>query len=106
MNHENHPHHGDGDSPPSFWRTRYAIGLLVFGAIALVFLLAEHRAHLLGALPFLLLAACPFMHVFMHHGHGSHDHSRTNATGDRDAEAPASGESTDATHRHDRGARP
>ncbi|MDD2920638.1 DUF2933 domain-containing protein, partial [Rhodoferax sp.] len=27
-----------------------------------------------GALPYLLLAACPLMHVFMHHGHGGHDH--------------------------------
>jgi hypothetical protein len=33
------------------------------------FLLTEHRAHLLGWLPFLLILACPLMHVFMHHGH-------------------------------------
>jgi hypothetical protein len=27
-------------------------------------------------LPWLLVAACPLMHVFMHHGHhGGHDHS-------------------------------
>jgi hypothetical protein len=26
-------------------------------------------------LPYLLLAACPLMHLFMHHGHGGHDHS-------------------------------
>jgi hypothetical protein len=25
-------------------------------------------------LPWLFLAACPFMHFFMHHGHGGHDH--------------------------------
>jgi hypothetical protein len=31
-------------------------------------------AHTLGALPYLLLAACPLMHVFMHHGHGGHAH--------------------------------
>ncbi len=46
------------------------MGLLVFGAIAAYFLLSEHRAHFLGALPFLLLWACPPMHVFMHGGHG------------------------------------
>ncbi len=46
---------------------------LVFLAIAAFFLFSEHRAHLLGALPFLLLLACPLMHLFMHHGHGGHD---------------------------------
>ena len=56
--------------PMSFWRSRYAAGLLVVGAVALYFLLTEHRAHFFGALPFVLLLACPLMHVFMHHGHG------------------------------------
>ena len=59
---------------PGFWRSRYAIGLVVMGAVAGYFLLTEHLAHTLGALPYLLLAACPLMHVFMHHGHGGHDH--------------------------------
>jgi len=27
-------------------------------------------SHFFGALPFLLLLACPLMHLFMHHGHG------------------------------------
>ncbi|TAH47649.1 MAG: DUF2933 domain-containing protein [Betaproteobacteria bacterium] len=45
---------------------------LGFAAIAAFFLLAEHRAHVLGFLPWLLLLACPLMHLFMHHGHG-HD---------------------------------
>ncbi len=45
-----------------------------FAAIAAFLLFSEHRAHALGALPWLLLAACPLMHVFMHggHGHGGH----------------------------------
>lgn len=59
---------------PGFWRSRYAIGLVVMGAVAGYFLLTEHLAHTLGALPYLLLAACPLMHVFMHHGHGGHAH--------------------------------
>ena len=58
--------------PTPFWGSRYAVGLLVMGAIATYFLLSEHRAHFLGVLPFLLLLACPLMHVFMHHGHGGH----------------------------------
>ena len=64
--------HPDPGSAPPFWRSRYAIGLLVFGAVAAYFLLSEHRAHFFGALPFLLLLACPLMHMFMHGGHGAH----------------------------------
>jgi Protein of unknown function (DUF2933) len=49
-------------------------GFVIFAAIAAFFLLAEHRAHVLAFLPWLLLAACPLMHVFMHHGkHGHHN---------------------------------
>ena len=44
----------------------------VFAIIAAIFLISEHRAHALGALPYLLLLACPLMHVFMHGGHGGH----------------------------------
>jgi len=47
-------------------------GLLLLGllAIAGTYLWTEHRAHLLGALLWLPLLACPLMHLFMHHGHG------------------------------------
>ena len=68
-----HDLHEPNRRPRGFWRSRYAIGLLAFGAIALFFLLTEHRAHTLGALPYLLLAASPFLHIFMHRGH-SHGH--------------------------------
>ena len=68
----NHDHSQDGSEPKGFWSSRYAIGLLVMGAVAAYFLLAEHRAHFFGALPFLLLLACPLMHVFMHRDHGKH----------------------------------
>jgi hypothetical protein len=45
-----------------------------FAALALFFLWTEHRAHLYGWLPYLLLAACPLMHLFHGHGggHGGH----------------------------------
>ncbi len=68
----NHDHASSGPEPRSFWNSRYAVGLIVLGAIATYFLLSEHRAHFFGALPFLLLLACPLMHVFMHGGHGGH----------------------------------
>lgn len=64
-------------TPPSFWRSRYAIGLVVIGAVAAYFLVTEHQAHVVGALPYLLLLACPLMHMFMHHGHGGHGHHHT-----------------------------
>lgn len=48
--------------------------LLGFIAVAAFFLFSEHRAHFLGALPYLLLLACPLMHLFLHYGH--HGHSK------------------------------
>jgi hypothetical protein len=50
-------------------RWRHNLVFWVFLGIALFFLWTEHRAHLLGALPYLLLLACPLMHLFMHGGH-------------------------------------
>jgi len=50
------------------------MGLAVMGVVAGYFLVTEHLAHTLGALPYLLLAACPLMHLFMHHGHRGHVH--------------------------------
>jgi hypothetical protein len=49
--------------------------LVAFGLIATFFLLSEHRAHFLGALPYLLILACPLLHMFSHGRHageGSH----------------------------------
>jgi uncharacterized membrane protein len=56
----------------SFWRSKTGIVCAGFLAIAAFFLITEHKAHVLGVLPWLLLAACPLMHLFMHHGHGNH----------------------------------
>ena len=68
----NHDHSQHDVRPKAFWGSRYSVGLIVLGAVALYFLLTEHRAHFFFALPFLLLLACPLMHIFMHHGHGGH----------------------------------
>ena len=48
------------------------IALYGFLAIAAFYLITEHSAHLLGWLPFLLILACPLLHVFMHGKHGGH----------------------------------
>lgn len=53
---------------------RARIAWAIFTAVAAFYLWTEHRAHLLGALPYLLLLACPLMHMFMHRGH-HHGHS-------------------------------
>lgn len=51
---------------------RLAWGWWFFAAVALFYLWSEHRAHLFGVLPYLLLLACPLMHLFMHGGHRRH----------------------------------
>lgn len=58
--------------------------LLGFLAIAGFFLLTEHRAHVLGILPFLLLLACPLLHLF-HSGHSGHEKYGGNSAAPRHA---------------------
>lgn len=42
-----------------------------FLLVAGYFLITEHRAHVVPYLPFLLLLACPLMHLFHHRGHSA-----------------------------------
>jgi hypothetical protein len=51
---------------------------LMFLAIAAVFLVTEHTAHVLGVLPYALLFLCPLLHLFMHSGHGHSGHTQAN----------------------------
>jgi len=69
-----HHGHSDGQAPDQdgFLASRAGIALLGFIVIAGVLLLSEHRAHVMGAAFWLLLLACPILHIFMHGGHGSH----------------------------------
>jgi hypothetical protein len=67
-----HSHHVTASPQGSFWASRTFFVSLAFLAIAVFLLLSEHRAHFLGVLPFLLLALCVLLHVFMHGGHGGH----------------------------------
>lgn len=81
--------HGSHDSEGGSFRSRanwVLIGLLAIGGFYLV---AEHRAHLipyLGYLPFLLILACPLMHIFMHGGHGGHAASGNTGRSSADAD--------------------
>lgn len=62
--------HSDPESRNErYHRSRTNIAFVGFLALAGFYLVTEHRAHLLGWLPWLLLLACPLMHVFMHGGH-------------------------------------
>lgn len=64
----------DARSPLGRWlRSPVGLAFLGFAAIAAFFLITEHAAHTFGALPFVLLALCPLLHLFMHHGHGGHE---------------------------------
>ena len=62
----------------SFVMRNWPIFLIL--SIISFYLVTEHTAHLLGALPWLILLACPFIHIFMHRGHehGGHNHANHN----------------------------
>jgi len=56
--------------------------MLIAGAVGVYYLLTEHLAHVSQAVPYLILLACPLMHLFHghgHHGHHSHDASKGSA---------------------------
>ena len=76
--------HSDHPEQPrkSFLFSRAGFVLIGFLIIGGALLFTEHRAHVLGALIWLPLLACPLMHFFMHggHGHGGHGAHSTPAT--------------------------
>lgn len=67
MNHDdNEPH------VHSFWRRPAGMALATAALIAGFYMLREHWGHVLGYWPYLLLLACPLMHLMHGHGHGGH----------------------------------
>jgi hypothetical protein len=52
---------------------------LVVAALG-VYLLATHTGHAFAALPYLLLLACPLMHLFGHHRHSGHKPETSRST--------------------------
>ena len=76
-----HKHESDNDDA---MKSKANIALIVFLVIAAFFLITEHRAHLSGWLSsygiWLLLLACPLMHLFMHGGHGHGGHGSSEAS--------------------------
>ena len=69
MNHDNTTEHSDTINPTG--NSKKLIGaVIMFGLIGGFFLLREHWSHIAGYWPYLLLLACPLLHLF--HGHGGH----------------------------------
>ena len=87
MSTHDHSHHSRSAQPAgSFWSSRAFLVFLGFAALAVVLLWEEHKTHILGAIPYLFILACPLLHVFMHGGHGSHGgHGDHNARSDQDS---------------------
>lgn len=72
------PAHDQSGARPGLSRNSLIVlGLAVTAAIAGALLFTQHQAHVLGALLWLPLLACPLMHFFMHgrhHGGRGHHH--------------------------------
>jgi hypothetical protein len=86
------PQHQRSSLPDGRYRRLSRYVFFGFVAVAGFFLLAEHRAHVVPFLPFLLLAACPLMHLFHHRGH-------KRGSDGSDSESPPSSTAGGA-HRH------
>ncbi len=70
--------------------SRTGLATLVVVAVLGFLIYTGHSAHLLGALPYLLILSRPLMHIFLHgapHHHlhdNQHDHERGGSDGPRD----------------------
>ena len=73
--------HPQPQPSPNALRSRSRLAFLFVLVSAGYLLVSEHRAHVISALPWLLLALCPLMHLFMHRG-GGHQHGGTRAGGE------------------------
>ena len=81
--------HEQSEQDNGAWRSRVKLAFVAFAIVGAFFLIAEHRAHVLPWLPWLFLAACPLMHLFMHGGHGGHaGHQQQGDAADAGRDAP------------------
>jgi hypothetical protein len=72
MNIHNHTS-SEQTSIKSFWRRPVGIALLMAILILAFYALREHGGHIFGYWPYLILLACPLIHLM--HGHGGHNHA-------------------------------
>lgn len=69
---ENQHDHGTGPKGATspFFKSPFGVAVGMLTLIVAFYVLREHWQHVAGSWPYLLLLACPLMHVF--HGHGGH----------------------------------
>ncbi len=73
------------NSPDATRRLPWKGALLMVVALVAFYLLREHWNHFAGSAAYLLLLACPLMHLFGHgHGHG-HGYHHGGGTGQPDS---------------------
>jgi hypothetical protein len=73
-----------------FLFSRSGLVLAGFLVVAGFFLWSEHQAHVIAALPWVLVAGCLVMHLFMHGGrggHGGHDGGADDDSAGNEAES-------------------
>lgn len=59
----------------TFFGSKVGLAICLLLAALGVYLLWTHTGHVLSALPYLILLACPLMHIFGHrHGRNKHQH--------------------------------
>lgn len=73
---------------PSFWKSPFGVLATLVAIAASVYLYLVHKDHVLALLPYVFLAVCPLMHMFMHRGHGGRGHSHGDG---RDGDGPGHG---------------
>lgn len=96
-----HQHQPSSEEPRKpFWKTPLGWAFIGFAAIAAFFLITEHTAHTITFLPWLLLLACPLIHIFGH-GHGGHDgHSQQDQSEPKESKDAGPRDETKSAHRH------
>ena len=75
MDHNTSDHEAARDVTSSRPQSPWIAAAWMVVAIVAFFILREHWGHVLGLFPYLLLLACPLMHLFMHCGHDHHHYS-------------------------------
>lgn len=67
-------HHDQPSSPSEtpLMRRPMTVAVIMVAMIGAFYLLREHWGHVAGYWPYLLLLACPAMHLLHGHGHGHH----------------------------------
>lgn len=69
MNHD-YPIKNAAKADPPHGSKSLIVAMIMTALIAAFFLLREHWLHIAGYWPYLLLLACPLVHLF--HGYGGH----------------------------------